>query len=73
VYIVGRNEAAANTIIAECRKACPAGEFHFVRASDLSSLREVDRVCKEIVNAEEASAAGKSAFVDLLVMTQAFF
>lgn len=73
VYIIGRNEAAANTIIVECRKACPAGEFLFVRASDLSSLREVDRVCKEIVNAEEARASGKSACVDLLVMTQAFF
>jgi len=73
VYIVGRNEVAANTIIAECREVCPAGEFHFVRASDLSSLREVDRVCKEIVNAEEANAIGKSACVDLLVMTQAFF
>ncbi|KAK9241679.1 hypothetical protein V1506DRAFT_517829 [Lipomyces tetrasporus] len=35
VYIAGRNEEAANTIIAECRKACPAGEFHFVCASDL--------------------------------------
>ncbi|KAK9427027.1 putative oxidoreductase ENV9 [Lipomyces doorenjongii] len=73
VYIVGRNEAAANTIIAECKKSCPVGEFHFVRASDLASLREVDRVCKEIVNAEEASAAGKPACVDLLVMTQALF
>ncbi|KAK9311238.1 hypothetical protein V1522DRAFT_415018 [Lipomyces starkeyi] len=29
VYIAGRNEAAANTIVAECRKACPAGEIAF--------------------------------------------
>ncbi|KAJ8099520.1 putative oxidoreductase ENV9 [Lipomyces tetrasporus] len=73
MYIVGRNEAAANTVIAECREACPAGKFYFVPASDLSSLREVDRVCRQIVNAEEASAAGKSASIDLLVMSQAMF
>lgn len=73
VYIVGRNEAAATTIIADCQEACPAGEFHFVPATDLAYLREVDRVCKNIVNTEEASAKGKPACVDLLVMTQAFF
>lgn len=73
VYIVGRNETAAKKIIADCRKACPAGEFHFVHASDLASLREVDRVCKEIVRAEEASAAGKLACIDLLVLSQAYF
>lgn len=73
VYLVGRNEASAKKIIADCRKVCPSGEFHFVRASDLASLREVDRVCKEIVSAEEASASGKPACVDLLVLTQAYF
>jgi NAD(P)-dependent dehydrogenase (short-subunit alcohol dehydrogenase family) len=74
VYLVGRNETAAKTIMADCRKECPAGEFHFVRASDLASLREVDRVCKEILSTEEASAAGrKPACVDLLVLSQAYF
>ncbi|KAK9365293.1 hypothetical protein V1509DRAFT_633511 [Lipomyces kononenkoae] len=73
VYIVGRNEKAANTIIADCNKTCPPGEFKFVRANDLSSLRDVDRVCNEIVNAEEARAVGKPACIDLLVLTQAYF
>lgn len=73
VYLVGRNETAAKTIISDCQKTCPAAEFHFVRASDLASLREVDRVCKEIISAEEARAAIKSACVDLLVLTQAYF
>ncbi|KAK9235145.1 putative oxidoreductase ENV9 [Lipomyces kononenkoae] len=73
VYLVGRNEVAAMTIIAECKKACPAGEFHFVQASDLASLIEVDRVCRQIVNAEESCTAGKTACVDLLVLTQAYF
>lgn len=73
VYLVGRHEAAAKSIIADCKKACPAGEFQFVPATDLACLRDVDRVCKEIINAEEASAAGKSACIDLLVLSQAFF
>ena len=74
VYIVGRNDTAAKSIIAECRKACPSGEFHFVRASDLSSIREVDRVCREISDAEEATTTtGKLACIDLLVMSQALF
>jgi NAD(P)-dependent dehydrogenase (short-subunit alcohol dehydrogenase family) len=73
VYIVGRNDKAAKTIIAECKKVCPTGEFHFVRASDLSSMQEVDRACKEIIDAEEAATTGKPACVDLLVMSQALF
>lgn len=73
VYLVGRKEMAAKTIIADCQKACPTGEFHFVHASDLASLREVNRVCSEIVSMEEANEAGKLACVDLLVLTQAHF
>jgi len=38
VYIVGRKEAAAKAIIADCLKACPAGDFRFVQAGDLSLL-----------------------------------
>jgi NAD(P)-dependent dehydrogenase (short-subunit alcohol dehydrogenase family) len=73
VYIVGRNETAAKTIISECIETCPTGEFHFMRASDLSSIREVDGVCREIINAEEAATTGKPACIDLLVMSQAIF
>jgi len=73
VYLVGRNETAASTIINDCRKVCPAGEFQFMRASDLACLREVDRVCKEIVGIEEARAGEKPACIDLLVLTQAYF
>lgn len=72
VYLVGRSQTAANKIIADCLKACPVGTFHFVRAGDLASLREVDRVCKEIIGAEEVNA-GKSVSIDLLVMSQAYF
>ena len=51
VYHIGRNLTAANKIIADCKRACPVGDFNFVR--DLASLREVNLVCKEIIRAEE--------------------
>lgn len=72
-YIVGRNEKAANIIIADCIKKCPSGDFKFVRANDLASLRDVDRVCEEITKTEEGFAAAKVACIDLLVLTQAHF
>ncbi|KAF7895305.1 hypothetical protein EAF00_007119 [Botryotinia globosa] len=72
VFIVGRNKDAATTIIAECRKLCPRGDFRFVQARDLSLLNDVDRVCQEIggmLNEREKEKGGK-AWIDLLVMTQ---
>lgn len=72
VYLVGRNLTAADTIIADCKRACPVGIFNFIRTSDLASLREVDRVCKEIISAEEARVANLAS-IDLLVMSQAYF
>ena len=72
LYIVGRNEDAAKAIISDCSKACPTGQFRFVRAKDLSLLNDVDRVCTEIVEAEEAEAkaSGATERVDFLAMTQ---
>src|SRR4051812_49337823 len=52
VYIVGRNKAKADKIIADCREACPPGRFQFVQAKDLRLLKDVDRVCAEIVDTE---------------------
>jgi NAD(P)-dependent dehydrogenase (short-subunit alcohol dehydrogenase family) len=72
VYIVGRNKAKADKIIADCLEACPPGQFIFVQAKDLGLLKDVDRVCAEIVEAEKdaAAKAGQVAKVDLLVLTQ---
>ncbi|KAF2160378.1 hypothetical protein M409DRAFT_70530 [Zasmidium cellare ATCC 36951] len=70
VYIVGRNEEAANKIISDCLKICPTEEFIFLKASDLSLLREVDRVCEKIRQLEEVKA-GESARIDLMVMSHA--
>ena len=73
VYVVGRSQTAADKIIADCREACPAGQFNFVQATDLSLLKDVDRVCGEITRAEEKFAVEKSdgpARIDFLVLTQ---
>lgn len=72
-YIVGRNQAATETIIADCKTVCPTGDFIFVKADDLSLLKDVDRVCAEITKAEEEASkkeGGGKARVDFLVMTQ---
>jgi NAD(P)-dependent dehydrogenase (short-subunit alcohol dehydrogenase family) len=71
-YIVGRNESAAEKIIAECRQMCPPGHFRFVQATNLSLLKDVDRTCAEIIRLEEEAAKIQDgpARVDLLVMTQ---
>lgn len=45
-----------------------------MRAEDLALLKDVDRVCAEIVRMEEGENAegGDGARVDLLVMSQAY-
>jgi hypothetical protein len=56
-------------------KSCPPGQFRFIQAKDLCLMRDVDRVCSEIIEAERGAAriAGQVARVDLLVMTQGIF
>jgi len=73
VYIVGRKEAAATAIIADCLKVCPGGDFRFVQAGDLSLLKDVDHVSAEIIKAEEAETKnGEKPRIDFLVMGHAF-
>jgi NAD(P)-dependent dehydrogenase (short-subunit alcohol dehydrogenase family) len=72
-YIVGRNQRSADTIIADCRKMCPTGDFRFVKANDLSLIKDVDRVCQEITSMETLKADGGNACIDLLVLSQAWF
>ncbi|MCJ1398810.1 hypothetical protein MMC11_002011 [Xylographa trunciseda] len=74
LYIVGRNADAAKNIIADCVRVCSVGQFRFVKAEDLSLLKDVDHVCSEITRIEEEeNTNGGSAKVDLLVMSQAGF
>ena len=77
IYIVGRNAAAASKIIADCKTLCPGPQckFTFVKAQDLALLKDVDRVCEEIIRlerTEEANGCGK-ARVDWLCMSQSIF
>ena len=52
-YFVGRSQNAADRIVAECKELNPTGEYTFIKA-DVSLLRVVDQVCKEI-RAQEKS------------------
>lgn len=74
-YIIGRNAKAAENIISECQKSCPAGQFHFLQAKDLALIKDVDLICEELIEKEkkEAAARGEIPRIDLLVQTQAIF
>lgn len=61
VYIVGRNQTAADRIIKECETLNKDGKVEFIKA-DVSELAEVDRVCQEIMKKEK--------HLNLLVQTQ---
>lgn len=61
VYIIGRNQEAADRIIKECQKVSSGGQFEFIPA-DVSSLKSVDDVCRQLKAKETA--------INLLFMTQ---
>ena len=71
VYIIGRNEGAAKNIISDCQQKCPKGDFKFIKASNLSLLRDVDRCCDGISQAENRDADNRPARIDLLVLSHA--
>ncbi len=75
IYVVGRSQTKGNEVISKCIELCPAGEFIFVRAADLSLLKDVDRVCEELmkIEREKSREAGMEARIDVLVMSQAIF
>lgn len=52
VYIVGRNERAAEEVVAYCTHHCPEGEWMFLKA-DLSLIKGVDQVCRTIKEREK--------------------
>ncbi|EED18859.1 conserved hypothetical protein [Talaromyces stipitatus ATCC 10500] len=67
-YIVGRNAIAADEILAECRSLYPQGQYTFFKIDDLSLIRNVDRVCAEIFEAERKH--GQNARIDYLMLSQ---
>ena len=50
-YIVGRSQKAADRIIEECKQLNSGGQFEFIQA-DVSLLKAVDDVCRQIKNKE---------------------
>ncbi|KAK6820831.1 hypothetical protein PG987_015231 [Apiospora arundinis] len=71
IYIVGRNQEAAQRIIGQCKDLCPAGNFQFV-GGDMCLMKDTDRVCAEITRQEVdiSSRKGRKAKIDLLVLSQ---
>lgn len=63
IYIVGRSEKAANTIIDECQKLSPSSKFIFLQ-QDVALIKDVDKVCAVLKEAEKK--------IDLLYMTQGY-
>lgn len=61
---MGRNATAADRIIKECRELNKEGKVEFLKA-DVTELKEVDRVCKEIQKREKK--------INLIFQTQGNF
>jgi NAD(P)-dependent dehydrogenase (short-subunit alcohol dehydrogenase family) len=61
IYIVGRNKDALPSIESSCKTVNPDAKVHFLR-SDVTELRNVDHVCKEVKE--------KTQRLNLLVMSQ---
>jgi len=74
-YIVSQNAKAAERIISACQESCPSGQFRFIQVNNLALLKDVDRVCVELIQTEEkeAGAGSSTPRIDILVMTQAIF
>ncbi|KAJ5261110.1 hypothetical protein N7478_011705 [Penicillium angulare] len=53
VYFVGRSQEAGDRIAKECRQLNKEGDFNFIKA-DVSLLKSVDDVCREIKHKEKA-------------------
>ena len=70
LYFVGRNDSAAEKISSDCSRICPNAAFTFLKADDLASLKEVDRVSVEILKLEREEHKNDMPRIDLLVMTQ---
>lgn len=70
IYIVGRNQKAADTIAADYASSKNV-QFRFVKADDLSLIKDVDRCCEEITRLETEESKEEPPHIDLLVMSHA--
>lgn len=71
IYLIGRKPEAAEAIFADCRRTHDKGEYHFVKAADLSLLRNVDEAAAEVMkHLQDTPAADGEPRIDLLCMSQ---
>lgn len=61
IYTIGRSQEACNRLDADLKQVNPAGQYVFIR-SDVSLLRNVDDVCRQISSKETA--------INILFMSQ---
>jgi NADP-dependent 3-hydroxy acid dehydrogenase YdfG len=52
IYLLARNPASAERVIAECRELNPSADYRFIKV-DLSSIKETDHACDEVKRKEE--------------------
>lgn len=68
VYIVVRNAARGEQVVADGRRISPGSEWIFIRVTDLALISEVDRACDDIVRREKKMPFfGGPPRVDLLI------
>lgn len=70
IYLVGRNQKAADAIATDYASQNNV-QIRFVKADDLSLLKDVDRCCEEIKQLEAQESKEESPRIDLLVMSHA--
>ena len=70
-YIVGRNDSAAEKLMAECRTIYPGGQYYFIKVDDLALVGDADKASKELMQTEEqnATAAKQVARIDYLMVS----
>jgi len=70
-YIIGRNASAAQEVMADCRKLCPKGQYHFISINDYALMNDIDAACDELLQAEAQNAAlvNETARIDYLMLS----
>ncbi|KAL4995897.1 hypothetical protein BDV10DRAFT_202703 [Aspergillus recurvatus] len=67
-YIVGRSASRAKPVLSELQRLNPQARFPFIEA-DVSLIKNVDRVCREVLDAEKRPAGAGKGKLDFLFMT----
>ena len=72
VYIVGRNATRAAEVLSQGRRISPGSDWHFIQATDLALISEVDKSCAEIIRQETEAPSHQTPCIDLLYMSHCY-